>query len=67
MICECVERIKQHNFEACCPEHQLVMDLFHEKLEAVVREATYRAIIKLSREILDDELVLNEEIIIGKE
>jgi hypothetical protein len=63
-MCECVERIKQHNFEACCPEHQVVMDKFHEKLETLVREAAHKAIIKLSREILDDELVLSEEIIL---
>lgn len=63
MNCPCIERIKQHDFKACCPEHQVVMDHFKKKLETIVRELTHKTIVKLAREIVDDELVLSEEII----
>lgn len=39
------------------------MDHFKKKLETIVRELTHKTIVKLAREIVDDELVLSEEII----
>lgn len=63
MMCDCVERIKNYNFKACCPEHQVAMDQFKAGIDKVLRDLICKCLTKLARGMIDDELVLSEEVI----
>jgi hypothetical protein len=63
MDCDCFERVMRHDFTACSPEHQPVVDAVKTALEQTMRDAVQKAVTKLARGMIDDELVLSEDVI----
>lgn len=63
MYCDCIDRVKRYNFTACSPEHQPAMKLVESALKEVTRQLVIKAMRKLLRQVVDDEIVLSEEII----
>lgn len=63
MVCDCFERFKRHDFEACGPEHQFIMDKMKEAMETAIRQVMVKKLTELARGMIDDELILSEDVI----
>jgi hypothetical protein len=59
MECDCFEKFIRYEFDACCPEHQVAVNIMRKRLEEAIRQA----LVKTLLQVADDEVTLSAQVI----